>query len=59
VDLFDDINARLGIDEKSRPPIGLAHPLINIEYIKDSTIFVNLFHTKTVTNWHFFYDFKL
>ena len=45
LDLFEDINEQLGIDEKSRPPVGLANPMINVEFIKDHTVFVNLFHT--------------
>ena len=59
LDIFEDINEQLGIDEKSRPPVGLANPMINVEFIKDHTVFVNLFHTQSTTNWHFFYDFGL
>jgi len=50
-----DINEKLGIGHDSTPPDDSDYPLINALFFPDNTLFINLFHTKTTTNWHFTY----
>jgi len=40
------------------PPYGFPYPLINAIFIESDLIFVNLFDTFEINNWHFLYNLK-
>ena len=51
-----DINSEIGLDNSTRPIGGLPDPMIESCFL-DNTIFVNLFHTRTLTMYHFSYNY--
>ena len=53
-----DINSALGINKETIPNSGNSDPFINIDFIDDQSMFVSLFHNKSLTHWHFIYNFR-
>lgn len=53
-----DVNTALGIDEHTMVNSGFDDPFINVEFVSDDLLFVNLFHNVTLTHYHFIYDIK-
>jgi len=53
-----DVNTALGIDEHTMVNSGFDDPFINVEFVTDDLLFVNLFHNVTLTHYHFIYDIK-
>jgi hypothetical protein len=51
-----DINETLGLDNHTMPIDNFPDPFISCCFIDDELVFVNLFHTATLTHHHFFYD---
>jgi hypothetical protein len=52
-----NINMELSLDDSTRPVGGLPDPMMNTVFTDSSNIFINVFHTKTLTMWHFSYNF--
>ena len=52
-----NINLELSLDDSTRPVGGLPDPMMNTVFTDSSNIFINVFHTKTLTMWHFSYNF--
>ena len=52
-----NINYDLSLDDSTRPIGGLPYPMMNTVFTDSSNIFINIFHTKTLTMWHFSYNF--
>jgi hypothetical protein len=57
VDEFD-VNTALGIDDHTMVNSGFDDPYINIEFVNDDLLFVNLLHNETHTHYHFIYDIQ-
>jgi hypothetical protein len=53
-----DVNTLLGIDDSTIPNENVQEPMINCCFKDDDTLFVNLYHPKTMSNWHFLYSIK-
>lgn len=53
-----DVNTALGIDDHTMVNSGFDDPFINIEFVTDDRLFVNLFHNETITHYHFLYDIQ-
>ena len=53
-----DINSILGIDTNTMPIDDFPEPFISCTFINNELIFVNLFHTSTLTHHHFFYNYN-
>ena len=54
-----DINKELHIDNYTIPIGNFAEPFITCTFITDGLLFVNLFHTKLLTHFHFLYEVKV
>ena len=53
-----NVNARLGICTDTQTIYNLPEPFITCVFIRCGVLFVNLFHTVTLTHHHFFYNYK-
>ena len=53
-----DINSAIGITAETIPNAGNSDPFITIDFIDDQSMFVSLFHNKSMTHWHFIYNFR-
>ena len=51
-----DVSAALGLDDHVLVNSGFDDPFINIEFVNDTLLFVNLFHNGKMMHHHFFYD---
>lgn len=53
-----DVNEALGLDDYTMPIDNFPDPFITCCFVTDETLFVNLFHSKTLTHHHFFYHLQ-
>ena len=51
-----DINSILDINNYTMPIDNFPDPFITCTFVRDHLIFINLFHSATLTHYHFFYD---
>ena len=53
-----DINSVLGINNYTMPIDNFPDPFITCTFVSNDLIFINLFHSATLTHYHFFYNWK-
>ena len=53
-----DVNKAIGINDHTMANEGNCNPFINIVFLTDCKIFVNLFYNKRLTHYHFVYDLE-
>ena len=52
------MNKALGLDNHTMANNGNCNPFINVLFVSDTKLFVNLFYNKKLTHYHFIYDLE-